>query len=177
MKFKKTKIKNCVEIFPSKLKDRRGFFQRIFCSKTFKEKKLNDIVVNINNSFSKFKGTTRGLHYQVGKFKETKIMRCIKGRCDLYVVDLKSPQKDDLGQVTLRQAVWLGLAQVLALIPGTSRSGITMTAARGMGFSRVAAARFSMLMSIPTILALDQCYSSPHSPKWACKSFPLIPFL
>jgi len=71
----------------------------------------------------------------------------------LYVVDLKSPQKDDLGQVTLRQAVWLGLAQVLALIPGTSRSGITMTAARGMGFSRVAAARFSMLMSIPTILA------------------------
>ncbi len=93
MKFKKTKIKNCVEIFPSKLKDRRGFFQRIFCSKTFKEKKLNDIVVNINNSFSKFKGTTRGLHYQVGKFKETKIMRCIKGRCDLYVVDLNKKSK------------------------------------------------------------------------------------
>jgi len=50
-------------------------------------------------------------------------------------------------------ALVLGLAQVLALIPGTSRSGITMTAARFLGFERPDAARFSMLMSIPTIAA------------------------
>lgn len=49
-------------------------------------------------------------------------------------------------------AVFIGFAQVLALIPGTSRSGITMTAARGMGLSRRAAARFSMILSIPVIL-------------------------
>jgi undecaprenyl-diphosphatase len=47
----------------------------------------------------------------------------------------------------------IGFAQVLAIIPGTSRSGITMTAARSLGFSRTDAARFSILMSIPTILA------------------------
>lgn len=47
----------------------------------------------------------------------------------------------------------MGLAQVLALIPGTSRSGITMTAARAMGFDRVSAARLSMLMAVPLILA------------------------
>lgn len=49
-------------------------------------------------------------------------------------------------------ALIIGLAQCLALIPGTSRSGITITAARFLGFERIDAARFSMLLSIPTIL-------------------------
>ena len=46
----------------------------------------------------------------------------------------------------------IGLAQAIALIPGTSRSGITITAALLLGFSRDSAARFSFLLSIPTIL-------------------------
>ncbi len=49
-------------------------------------------------------------------------------------------------------AIFIGLAQVLAFIPGTSRSGITMTAARLLGFERAEAARFSLLLSIPAIL-------------------------
>jgi undecaprenyl-diphosphatase len=49
-------------------------------------------------------------------------------------------------------ALVIGLLQVLALIPGTSRSGITMSAARLLGFERHDAARFSMLLSIPVIL-------------------------
>jgi len=48
-------------------------------------------------------------------------------------------------------AVFVGLAQALALIPGTSRSGITMTAARFLGLERTEAARLSLLLSIPTI--------------------------
>ena len=56
-------------------------------------------------------------------------------------------------QWTLKEALLLGLWQSLALIPGTSRSGITITGARLMGYSRVEAARLSMLMSIPIILA------------------------
>lgn len=55
--------------------------------------------------------------------------------------------------MTWSSAILIGLAQVLALIPGTSRSGITMTAARFMGFEREAAARFSLLLSIPVITA------------------------
>ena len=56
---------------------------------------------------------------------------------------------DDLGY---RDALYLGLAQIAALIPGTSRSGVTMTAARARGFDRLTTARFSMLMSVPVIL-------------------------
>ena len=52
---------------------------------------------------------------------------------------------------TARDAMLIGLAQVLSLNPGTSRSGITITAARKFGFSRDAAARVSFLMSVPVI--------------------------
>jgi len=55
--------------------------------------------------------------------------------------------------MTWSSAIMIGVAQVLALIPGTSRSGITMMAARFMGFEREAAARFSLLLSIPVIAA------------------------
>lgn len=53
--------------------------------------------------------------------------------------------------LTMRDALVIGLAQVLALNPGTSRSGITITAARLSGYSREAAARLSFLMSVPII--------------------------
>lgn len=54
---------------------------------------------------------------------------------------------------TLSDAVAMGLAQIIALVPGTSRSGITITAARKLGYDRESAATLSMLMSIPTIIA------------------------
>lgn len=52
----------------------------------------------------------------------------------------------------IRDAVIIGLAQALALVPGTSRSGVTITAARFLGFKRQDAARFSFLLSAPVIL-------------------------
>lgn len=56
-------------------------------------------------------------------------------------------------QMNWHLALVIGFAQAIALIPGTSRSGITMTAALFLGFSRTVSARFSMLLSIPIILA------------------------
>ena len=58
--------------------------------------------------------------------------------------------KQDTG-LTAWYAVLIGLAQVLALVPGTSRSGITITCALFLGFTRTVAARFSFLLAIPTI--------------------------
>jgi undecaprenyl-diphosphatase len=59
----------------------------------------------------------------------------------------------ELAAVAWKLALIIGFAQALALIPGTSRSGITITAALLLGFNRDAAARFSFLLSIPLILA------------------------
>ncbi len=70
----------------------------------------------------------------------------------LYVADRATMTLRRLEHMTFGQAILVGLAQVLALIPGTSRSGITMTAARFLGFERADAARFSLLLSIPAIL-------------------------
>ncbi len=55
--------------------------------------------------------------------------------------------------IGLRDALLVGFAQVLALIPGTSRAGITITAGLMLGLTREAAARFSFLLSVPTLLA------------------------
>ena len=71
----------------------------------------------------------------------------------LGAVDLRAPAARTDGDWTWRHALWMGLAQALALVPGTSRSGIVITAARALGYARESAARLAMLMSIPTILA------------------------
>ncbi len=71
----------------------------------------------------------------------------------LYWADRTGPSDKTAEQWSLRDAIAMGLAQCLALIPGTSRSGITITAARKLGYERSDAARLSMLMSIPTIAA------------------------
>lgn len=55
-------------------------------------------------------------------------------------------------RLTLRQALWIGAAQALALVPGTSRSGITLTAGLLLGLTRAAAARYSFLMSVPVMI-------------------------
>ncbi|MCY4255614.1 MAG: undecaprenyl-diphosphate phosphatase [Gammaproteobacteria bacterium] len=56
-------------------------------------------------------------------------------------------------EIGFRQALWIGCGQALALIPGASRSGVTMTAARILGMARPAAARLSFLLAIPVITA------------------------
>jgi undecaprenyl-diphosphatase len=71
----------------------------------------------------------------------------------LYGADQHGALVRKMADMTLGRALLIGLAQVLALVPGTSRSGITMTAARALGFTRPEAARFSMVLSIPTIFA------------------------
>jgi undecaprenyl-diphosphatase len=68
-------------------------------------------------------------------------------------VDLRARRTRALERLTLTDALIIGASQILALIPGTSRSGITMTAGLWLGLSRQAAARFSFLLSIPAILA------------------------
>ena len=71
----------------------------------------------------------------------------------LYFADQKGTTTRETKDWGFRDAIVIGLWQAVALIPGTSRSGATITGARILGFGREDAARISMLMSIPTILA------------------------
>ncbi|MGR3290584.1 MAG: undecaprenyl-diphosphate phosphatase, partial [Paracoccaceae bacterium] len=71
----------------------------------------------------------------------------------LYWADRREDAPRSFDDWSVRHAVILGLWQVVALIPGTSRSGITISGARTLGYNRPDAAKLSMLMSIPTIIA------------------------
>jgi undecaprenyl-diphosphatase len=71
----------------------------------------------------------------------------------LLYADRTAKNMSDEYQLKWHGLLFIGCAQALALIPGTSRSGITLTAGLMLGLTKVAAARFSFLISIPTILA------------------------
>ncbi len=71
----------------------------------------------------------------------------------LWLADRCGRRARTVDALTWRGALFIGAAQVLALIPGTSRAGITLTAALALGLTRVDAARFSLLLSIPTIIS------------------------
>ncbi|MBA3333875.1 MAG: undecaprenyl-diphosphatase UppP [Actinobacteria bacterium] len=73
------------------------------------------------------------------------------GAALLWFAD-RAPQERAMGDLGMRHAVAMGFAQALALAPGVSRSGITITAGRFMRLDRDAAARFSFLLLLPTVL-------------------------
>lgn len=70
----------------------------------------------------------------------------------LWWADNKATESRDEHSLSVKDIIFIGCAQAIALIPGTSRSGITMTAALMLGLTRTAAARFSFLLSIPAII-------------------------
>ncbi len=69
----------------------------------------------------------------------------------LYWADRRSTKKIEMNQITFGTSLSIGISQVLAIIPGVSRSGITMTTGLFMGVTRAGAARFSFLLSTPII--------------------------
>ena len=82
----------------------------------------------------------------------------------LYWSDQNGETNKDAENWTISDAMTMGVWQAIALIPGTSRSGITITGARFLGYNRHDAAKLAMLMSIPTIIA------SGHFPGRTCRA-------
>jgi len=70
----------------------------------------------------------------------------------MILADRLGRRNRDISGIRIKDAVLIGVAQALALVPGTSRSGITITAAMALGFERQDAARFSFLLAVPVIL-------------------------
>ncbi len=71
----------------------------------------------------------------------------------LFIAERYASLKKEMSNITVKDAILVGLSQCLALIPGSSRSGTTITAGLFLGMTREAAARFSFLLSIPAIAA------------------------
>jgi undecaprenyl-diphosphatase len=91
----------------------------------------------------------------------------------LWAVDRHARQERGLDGMRWRDALVIGLAQVVALVPGVSRSGATMTAGRGLRFSRESAAVFSFLMSMP-ITAAAVAVKIPEAVQTAGMTAPLV---
>jgi dTDP-4-dehydrorhamnose 3,5-epimerase len=89
MKFVETPIKGAYVIHLEPRADDRGWFARHFCQHEYEQHGLCPRIAQINNSFNKYKGTLRGLHYQLGPKAENKVMRCIRGAFWDVVVDLR----------------------------------------------------------------------------------------
>jgi dTDP-4-dehydrorhamnose 3,5-epimerase len=89
MKFIKTELPGAFVIELEPRGDDRGFFARAFCVKELAQAGLNSALAQINNSFSRHKGTLRGIHYQLPPKAEDKIVRCIRGALFDLLVDLR----------------------------------------------------------------------------------------
>ena len=89
MIFTETKLNDAYVIELDKKGDERGFFSRTFDSQIFKEHGLNPNVRQCNVSYSKTKGTLRGLHFQLPPFQEAKFLRCVRGKIYDVIVDLR----------------------------------------------------------------------------------------
>jgi len=89
MRYTKTPLLGSFLIDLVPFEDERGFFSRLACVQEFKNAGLDERLVQVNNSYNRYKGTLRGLHYQVSPCQETKIVRCIRGSIWDVIVDLR----------------------------------------------------------------------------------------
>lgn len=90
MIFTKTSINGLYVIELEPKIDERGYFLRVFCQTEFKNAGLDYNIINTNRSFSRHKGTIRGLHFQKEPMAEVKIVQCLRGRIFDVVVDLRT---------------------------------------------------------------------------------------
>jgi dTDP-4-dehydrorhamnose 3,5-epimerase len=101
MKFTETPLRGAYVIELEKRGDDRGFFARFFCEREFEQHGLNPHIVQINTSFSKQRGTLRGMHYQLAPKAEDKVVRCIRGALFDAIIDLRPESPTYLRHFTI----------------------------------------------------------------------------
>ncbi len=89
MKFTETPLKGAFVMDLEKRGDDRGFFARFFCEREYQQHGLDHKIVKANTSFSKYRGTLRGMHYQLAPKGEDKIVRCLRGALLDVIIDLR----------------------------------------------------------------------------------------
>lgn len=89
MIFNPTGLKGAYIIELEKRSDERGFFSRAWCRKEFEKHGLVQLIVQSNLSYSRKKGTLRGMHFQTAPFEETKVVQCVRGALYDVIIDLR----------------------------------------------------------------------------------------
>lgn len=89
MRYSATPLEGAYLIDLDKRGDDRGFFARVFCVDEFGHQGLATQFCQINNSLSAYKGTLRGMHYQLAPKAETKVVRCVRGSLYDMILDLR----------------------------------------------------------------------------------------
>ncbi|MFY8127766.1 MAG: dTDP-4-dehydrorhamnose 3,5-epimerase [Chitinophagaceae bacterium] len=89
MKFTETILKGSYVIDLNPFEDERGWFARTYCEQEFKKIGHLKKWVQLNHSFTKLKGSIRGMHYQLPPFSEIKLVRCIAGAVYDVIVDIR----------------------------------------------------------------------------------------
>jgi len=89
VKFISTEIAGVWLIVPEPIEDERGSFARLFCRREFETRGLNSELVQCSTSFSRLKGTLRGMHFQAEPHGEEKIVRCTRGAMYDVIADLR----------------------------------------------------------------------------------------
>lgn len=89
MIFTATKLAGAYIIEPERFSDERGFFTRTFDQDAFVARGLNPLIVQCNISYSRVRGTLRGMHFQAAPHAETKLVRCTAGAVYDVIVDLR----------------------------------------------------------------------------------------
>jgi dTDP-4-dehydrorhamnose 3,5-epimerase len=93
MKFYETELKGAYIIELEKFEDDRGFFTRVWDKKIMQDQGLKSDLVQMSFSFSKKKGTLRGMHFQKEPYQEVKIVKCIQGKIFDVIIDLRVESK------------------------------------------------------------------------------------
>lgn len=89
MKFTETPLKGAFVVDLEPRGDDRGFFSRMFCAREFRAHGIKETIAQGNISFSKIKGTLRGMHMQLPPASETKLVRCTRGALYDVIIDLR----------------------------------------------------------------------------------------
>jgi dTDP-4-dehydrorhamnose 3,5-epimerase len=89
MIFAETRLPGVLVIEPERREDERGFFARTWCRSEFETRGLNAALVQCSISWTKARGTVRGMHYQSAPFREAKLVRCTRGAIHDVVLDVR----------------------------------------------------------------------------------------
>lgn len=89
MTFVETRLPGVLVVEPERHEDERGFFARAWCRREFEERGLNTALAQCNISYTRARGTVRGMHYQSAPWHEAKLVRCTRGAIHDVVLDVR----------------------------------------------------------------------------------------